>query len=97
MKYTRDKIYRLLAQEDPLDLEDYIRILYEACENRPYCNDNDIRQAQEELNDCVTDLQFRQQDRILSAVNNLGALYVYAGFSEGFKCGSELILELTDI
>ena len=82
-------------QEERLALQDYIRILYEACEKHPYCNDDDIRQVRAELEGYLADMEFRRQDRILSAVNALCATYDYAGFSEGFRRGSELILELT--
>ena len=95
MKQTIQKLHRLLEQEEGLALQDYIRILYEACEKHPYCNDDDIRQVRAELEGYLTDMEFRRQDRILSAVNALCATYDYAGFSEGFRRGSELILELT--
>ena len=89
------KTNHLPQQEDTMVLEDYIRILYEACEKHPYCNDDDIRQVRAELEGYLADMEFRRQDRILSAVNALCATYDYAGFSEGFRRGSELILELT--
>ena len=95
MKQTIQKPHRLLEQEERLALQDYIRILYEACEKHPYCNDDDIRQVRAELEGYLSDMEFRRQDRILSAVNALCATYDYAGFSEGFRRGSELILELT--
>ena len=94
MKHTMDQIRNLLAQEDPLDLNDYTRILYEACESRPYCNDGDICLVRDELEGDLADLEFRRQDRVLSTVNALCALYVYAGFSEGFRRGAELVLEM---
>lgn len=94
MKQTIQNLCNLLAQEDALELDDYIRILYEACESRPYCNDADIRQVREELDNCLADLEFRRQDRVLCTVNALCALYVYAGFSEGFRRGTELVLEM---
>ena len=94
MNQTMQTLRHLLAQEDPLDLNDYIRILYEACESRPCCNDADIRQVRDELDGCLADLEFRQQDRVLCTVNALCALYVYAGFSEGFRRGAELVLEM---
>ena len=77
-------------------LEDYIRILYEACEKHPYCNEADILQIREELEAHLADMAFRQQDCILSTVNALCATYDYAGFSEGFRRGSELILRLLE-
>ena len=75
-----------------MELETYIRIVYEACEKHPYCNEADIRQIREELEGYVDGLEFRKQDRILSTVNALCAAYDYAGFSEGFRRGGELIL-----
>ena len=77
-----------------MELQEYIRILYETCEKHPYCNEEDIRQAREELERYVEDLEFRKQDQILSTVNALCATYDYAGFSEGFRRGAELILEM---
>ena len=94
MKQTIQKLHRLLEQEEGLALQDYIRILYEACEKHPYCNEADIRQVREELEGDVGDLEFRRQDRILSTVNALCATYDYAGFSEGFRRGSELVLRM---
>ena len=94
MNQTMQTLRHLLAQDDPLDLDDYIRILYEACESRPYCNDTDILKVREELEDCLADLEFRRQDRVLCTVNALCSLYVYAGFSEGFRRGTELVLEM---
>ena len=77
-----------------MELEVYIRILYEACEKHPYCNESDIRQIRDELEGYVDGLEFRKQDRILSTVNALCAAYDYAGFSEGFRRGGELILRI---
>ena len=77
-----------------MELETYIRILYEACEKHPYCNEADIRQIRDELEGYVDGLEFRKQDRILSTVNALCAAYDYAGFSEGFRRGGELILRI---
>lgn len=77
-----------------MELETYIRIVYEACEKHPYCNEADIRQIREELEGYVDGLEFRKQDRILSTVNALCAAYDYAGFSEGFRRGGELILRI---
>ena len=65
-----------------------------ACEKHPYCNESDIRQVREELEACVEDLEFHRQDRILSTVNALCATYIFAGFSEGFRRGAELVMEL---
>ena len=79
-----------------MELETYIRILYDACEKHPYCNEADIRQIRNELEGYVVDLEFRKQDRILSTVNALCATYDYAGFSEGFRRGIELILRLLE-
>ena len=79
-----------------MELETYIRIVYEACEKHPYCNEADIRQIREELEGYVDGLEFRKQDRILSTVNALCAAYDYAGFSEGFRRGGELILRLME-
>ena len=79
-----------------MELETYIRIVYEACEKHPYCNEADIRQIREELEGYVDGLEFRKQDRIMSTVNALCAAYDYAGFSEGFRRGSELILRLME-
>jgi hypothetical protein len=90
------KTNHLLQQEDSMVLEDYIRILYEACEKHPYCNEADILQVREELEAHLADMAFRQQDCILSTVNALCATYDYAGFSEGFRRGSELILRLLE-
>ena len=47
------------------ELQDYIRILYEACEKHPYANERDIMQIREELEGYVDGLEFRKQDRIL--------------------------------
>ena len=88
------KTNHLPQQEDTMVLEDYIRILYEACEKHPYCNEADILQVREELEAHLADMAFRQQDCILSTVNALCATYDYAGFSEGFRRGSELVLRL---
>ena len=90
------KTNHLPQQEDTMVLEDYIRILYEACEKHPYCNEADIRKVREELEGYVGDLEFRRQDRILSTVNALCATYDYAGFSEGFRRGSELVLRMME-
>ena len=90
------KTNHLPQQEDTMVLEDYIRILYEACEKHPYCNEADILQVREELEAHLADMAFRQQDCILSTVNALCATYDYAGFSEGFRRGSELILRLLE-
>ena len=79
-----------------MELETYIRIVYEACEKHPYCNEADIRQIREELEGYVDGLEFRKQDRIISTVNALCAAYDYAGFSEGFRRGGELILRLME-
>ena len=79
-----------------MELETYIRIVYEACEKHPYCNEADIRQIREELEGYVDGLEFRKQDRILSTVNALCAAYDYAGFSEGFRRGGELLLRLME-
>ena len=84
------KVKSLLSKE----LQDYIRILYEACEKHPYANERDIMQIREELEGYVDGLEFRKQDRILSTVNALCAAYDYAGFSEGFRRGGELILRI---
>ena len=84
----------LLEQGEHLDLDSYIRILYTACEKHRYCNETDIARVREELEAYVEGLEFRKQDRILSTVNALCACFEYAGFSEGFRRGSELILEL---
>mgnify|MGYP003300851322 CR=1 FL=1 len=94
MKQTIQKLHRLLEQEEGLALQDYIRILYEACEKHPYCNEADILQVREELEAHLADMAFRQQDCILSTVNALCATYDYAGFSEGFRRGSELVLRM---
>ena len=94
MNQMTQKLHSLLEQEDTMVLEDYIRILYEACEKHPYCNEADIRKVREELEGYVGDLEFRRQDRILSTVNALCATYDYAGFSEGFRRGSELVLRM---
>ena len=96
MKQTIQTLCHLLAQEASLDLNDYIRILYEACEKHPYCNEADIRQVRDELEGSLADLEFRRQDRMLCTVNALCAEYVYAGFSEGFRRGTELVLELME-
>ena len=94
MNQMTQKLHSFLEQEDSMVLEDYIRILYEACEKHPYCNEADIREVREELEGYVGDLEFRRQDRILSTVNALCATYDYAGFSEGFRRGSELVLRM---
>ena len=88
------KTNHLPQQEDTMVLEDYIRILYEACEKHPYCNEADILQVREELEAHLAEMAFRQQDCILSTVNALCATYDYAGFSEGFRRGSELVLRM---
>ena len=94
MNQTIQKLHNLLEQGNAMLLQDYIQILYEACENHPYCNEADIREVREELEGYVGDLEFRRQDRILSTVNALCATYDYAGFSEGFRRGSELVLRM---
>lgn len=94
MKHSIQNLCNLLVKEISLDLNDYIRILYEACEKHPYCNEADIRQVREELEGYVEDLEFHKQDRILSTVNALCSTYDYAGFSEGFCRGAELVLEM---
>lgn len=94
MNQTIQKLHNLLERGNAMLLQDYIQILYEACENHPYCNEADIRVVREELEGCVDDLDFRKQDRILNTVNALCATYDFAGFAEGFCRGSELVLEL---
>ena len=96
MKQTIYKLLCALEQGDSMGLQEYIRILYEACEKHPYCNEADIRQIRDELEEYVVDLEFRKQDRILSTVNALCAAYDYAGFAEGFRRGGELILRLME-
>ena len=96
MKEAIQKLYSAQKWEEKMELQDYIRILYEACEKHPYCNEADIRQIRDELERYVVDLEFRKQDRILSTVNALCAAYDYAGFAEGFRRGGELILRLLE-
>ena len=55
------KTNHLPQQEDTMVLEDYIRILYEACEKHPYCNEADIREVREELEGHLADMAFCQQ------------------------------------
>ena len=78
-----------------MELEEYIRVIYEACESHPCCNDADILHTREKLEKAVEGLEFRKQDHILSTVNELCADYDYSGFLEGFRRGAELALELT--
>lgn len=94
MKDIIQTLKNLLEQEEPIGLDDYIRILYEACESRPYCNEEAIRLVREEVESGLVDIDFHRQDRVLCAVNALCSEYVYAGFSEGFRRGAELSIEL---
>jgi len=97
MNQTIQRLRCALEQEESIDLKEYIRILYEACVNHPYDNEDDIREIREELEGYMEGLEFRRQDRILSTVNALCASYDYAGFSEGFRRGSELLLRLAEV
>lgn len=96
MEHIVQNSHHRLERRKALGLDDYIRTLYEACECRPYCNEADICRTLDELEAYLEDMEFRRQDRILSTVNVLCACFDYAGFSEGFRRGAELALELTD-
>lgn len=94
MKHAIQTLEEHLEREMSMSLDDYIRILYEACESRPYCNEAANRLARDEVESSVEDLEFRRQDRVLCAANALCSEYVYAGFSAGFRRGVELCMEM---
>ena len=58
MKEAIQKLYSAQKWEEKMELQDYIRILYEACEKHPYCNEADIRQIRDELEGFVVELEF---------------------------------------
>ena len=85
-----------LLLEEPLELTEFLKSIYEYCEELETRNKTVLDPYMQELNDLLEPLPFAQQDAIGCACMALCCESEYAAFTDGFHKGAALILSLLE-
>ena len=90
-----EKAKKLLLEE-PLELTEFLKSVYEYCEELETRNRDILEPHLQKLNDLLEPLPFAQQDAIGCTCMALCCESEYAAFTDGFHKGAALILSLLE-